>query len=54
MNIDEHVYEALKLSGTKPRFSGVVTGSKEAGTDRVPLVLQASRPGLNNFDCRGA
>jgi hypothetical protein len=30
VNLDEHVYETLKLSGTKQRFSGVV--SKIDGT----------------------
>jgi hypothetical protein len=30
LNLDEHVYETLKLSGTKGRFSGVV--SKIDGT----------------------
>lgn len=32
LNVDEHVYEALRLFGTKERFSGVVEGYDQVGT----------------------
>lgn len=32
LNLDEHVYEALKFSGSKERFSGLVAGYDQVGT----------------------